>query len=308
MWDWQRARVRLAGPAVAGLTAAVLLAGACQDQDSDRALVVGSLLPRTGYNANADWVMAAQLAADEIDQALDWAPYPDGLRIRWMSRNSASRPDLVRQYTRELVAAGAKIVTGEGSLSVLGNAENYTSDDPLETAMICASCTSPDINNSLARHDDPLVEQGLRDPEGWLFRTAPTATRQGAIAARKMASFGDRGDTNNDGFVKVVLLCTTDSECIGAQDEAAVAVRRKAALDTLTEQSAQPGVFQRLFESGPAKRHHRLRGRMLRQPGLSFRPHHRDLRGRAGHLRVPADRAIHPRRKPGVGQLARAGF
>jgi ABC-type branched-subunit amino acid transport system substrate-binding protein len=244
MWDWRDARVRQAGPAVAGLTAAVLLAGAaCQEEDDDRVLVVGSLLPRTGYNANADWVMAAQLAADEIDQALDWAPYPDGLRIRWISRNSASRPDLVRRYTRELIAGGAKILTGEGSLSVLGNAENYASDDPLATAMICASCTSPDINNRQARHDDPQIEQGLRDPDGWLFRTAPTATRQGAIAARKMATFGDRGDTNNDGFVKVVLLCTTDSDCIGAQDATAVAARRKAALDTLTEQLPNPGCF-----------------------------------------------------------------
>jgi hypothetical protein len=243
VWVWRQNGRMIAGVALVGLTAPVLLGGACQGQDAHKVLIVGSLLPRTGYNANADWTMAAQLAADEINEALDRAPDSGDLRIRWMSRNSASRPALVRHYTRELVAAGAKILTGEGSLSVLGNAENYSTGDALGTAMICASCSSPDINLTSARHDDPLIQQGLRDPDGWLFRTAPTTTGQGAIAARKMASFGDRGDTNRDGFVKVVLLCTTDSDCIGAQNAAAVAARRKAALDTLTEHLPNAGCF-----------------------------------------------------------------
>jgi ABC-type branched-subunit amino acid transport system substrate-binding protein len=240
LWG-QVGRIQRGRVAVVAMTAGVLLAGACQGEDTHAVLVVGSLLPRTGGNANADWAMAAQLAADEVNQALDQVSDPQRWRIRWLSRNSASRPALVRHYSRELVAAGAKILTGEGSLSALGNAENYVAADPLGTAMICASCSSPDINLRSAKHDDPLIEQGYRDPEGWLFRTAPSTARQGTIAARKMATFGDRGDTNKDGFVKVVLLCTTDSDCIGAQNAAAVAMRRKASLDILTESLPNPG-------------------------------------------------------------------
>src|SRR5687768_5017484 len=123
------------------------LIGACGSDDGPKnELLIGALVPRTGSNANADWIVAEQLAVDELNQALGMAANPKNLAIRWESRDTASTPALMRQYSRELVGLGAKILTAEASASAHANAENYAAAAPLQTALICASCTSGDIN------------------------------------------------------------------------------------------------------------------------------------------------------------------
>ncbi len=230
----------------------LLLLSACGQDAPKNQLTIGSLVPRSGNNANADWITVAQLAVDEMNDALLALGNPKQIAINWESRDSASSPALMRKYARELVDLGAKILTAEDSASAHGNAENY-GPEPLQTAIVCASCTSPDINRPDYRNADPLVEAAFRDPGNWLFRTAGSLQNHDAILTRKMAAYGDRGDTNGDGFVKVVVICTTDTDCISTQSPADVAKSRRSALDVLTANLPNPGCNTACAGLSPAR-------------------------------------------------------
>lgn len=200
------------------LVAAVLALDGCGSQDDHTAIVIGSLVPRTGPIANADWVTAIELGHDHMAQGLAMASHARGLHVGLVTRDSASNVDLSRQYAHELVALGAKALTAESSDSGKGaNQANYDAT-PINTPILCFVCTNSNLNNRSYTDPDPLAQAALRDEANWLFRTAATTVNHTELTVKSILALPGGGDVNGDGTVKIVLVSSTDSSSLASTE------------------------------------------------------------------------------------------
>ena len=207
-----------------GLSVATLAVPACgSDTPSTPAtdMVVGAMLPRTGPNANTDWVSAVELAVLDMNTALGMAKSqmakPINFKINELDTASVEQTAFDAMQT--FLTAGAKIVVTEASNAAIGgNKANYTATaDDGRLALVSFTATSATLNKPAAVDADPTRQAALRDADNWFFRTCQISDALSAIRLRSVfsrsatAETGGNGDVNNDDRVRVVWIGTSDT-------------------------------------------------------------------------------------------------
>lgn len=179
---------------------------------------IGAMLPRTGPNANSDWISAVELAVADMTAAVQMAgkdmiqPLTFILDEQDTASDETKSHDAMMTYSSEK----ARIVITEASNAAIGsNKWNYeqliadpTSDAPM--ALISFTATSASLHPATPSTDAvPARAAALNDASHYFYRTAPVSNNLSAIRLNQI--FTTYGDKNNDGLVKVVWIGTTDT-------------------------------------------------------------------------------------------------
>jgi hypothetical protein len=208
-----------------GLSLATLAVPACGSDSTPSTpatdMVVGAMLPRTGPNANTDWVSAVELAVLDMNTALSMAKSkmvkPINFKINELDTASVEQTAFDAMGT--FLTAGAKIVVTEASNAAIGgNKANYaaTGDDG-RLPLISFTATSATLNKADAVDAEPTRQAALQDLDNWFFRTCQISDALSAIRLRSVFSAsatsdsGGNGDVNGDGRVRVVWIGTSDT-------------------------------------------------------------------------------------------------
>jgi hypothetical protein len=176
---------------------------------------IGAMLPRTGPNANSDWVSAVELAVADMTVAMSKAkmiaqPLTFTLDEQDTASDETKSHDAMMTYSNE----GARAVITEASNAAIGgNKWNYEqlladAQSPLPMALISFTATSAALH---AASTDPIPARaaGLTDVSHWFYRTCPVSNNLSTIRLNQI--FTGYGDINGDGKVKVVWIGTTDT-------------------------------------------------------------------------------------------------
>jgi hypothetical protein len=199
--------------------------GGCGDSTSKPTtpainVTVGAMLPRTGPNANSDWVSAVELAHDDIASAVKASKMlKQPVTFTVEEKDTASDETMAHDAMMAYSADGAKIVITEASNAAIGSnkwnyeqIDNATGVSPLP--VISFTATSASLNNPTATDMTPARQDALRDPANWFYRTCPVSNNLSQIRLNEIFGGlvpGTNGDVNNDGFVKVVWIGSLDT-------------------------------------------------------------------------------------------------
>jgi hypothetical protein len=182
-------------------------------------LVAGAMLPRTGPNANSDWVSAVELAVLDMNAAVQQAKMPKPVSFRIEERDTASVEQTAHDVMAEYITLGAKVVVTEASNASIGaNKANYDTTATTKLPLVSFTSTSSSLNNPNATDADPVRALALQDPENWFFRTCQISDATAAIRLRTVFGRGTNldGDVNGDGVVKVVWIGTMDTSTMSS--------------------------------------------------------------------------------------------
>jgi hypothetical protein len=167
---------------------------------------IGAMLPRTGPNANSDWISAVELAVADMTAAVQMA----GVKMKQPLTFTLDEQDTASDETKShdamitYSAEGARIVITEASNAAIGgNKWNYeqiladaTSDAPM--ALISFTATSASLHPATASTDPiPARAAALNDGSHYFYRTCPVSNNLSAIRLNQI--FTTYGDVNGDG-------------------------------------------------------------------------------------------------------------
>ena len=89
-------------------------------------MVAGAMLPRTGPNANSDWISAVELAVLDVNNAAKAANMKQPLHFSIEERDTASNETMANAAMTEYFGLHAKVVITEASNAAIGsNTYNY---------------------------------------------------------------------------------------------------------------------------------------------------------------------------------------
>ncbi len=177
-------------------------------------VTIGAMLPRTGPNANSDWVSAVELAVADMTTAMSKSKITQPISFTVDEKDVASDETMSHDAMMAYSAESAKIVITEASNAAIGsNKWNYEQliADPNSTApmpLISFTATSASLH---AASTDPVPARAaaLTDASHWFYRTCPVSNNLSAIRLNQI--FTTYGDQNHDGKVKVVWIGTSDT-------------------------------------------------------------------------------------------------
>jgi hypothetical protein len=185
-------------------------------------MTVGAMLPRTGPNANSDWVSAVELALNDMNAAVKKAKMAKPLNFKIDEQDTASNEAMALAAMGTYQAEGAKIAVTEASNAAIGsNKWNYDparTDDSTKMPVISFTATSATLNKVDAIDADPTRAAALQDMSNWFFRTCPISDAVSAIRLAQVFSRGPtmNGDVNGDGKVKVVWIGSSDTSTVAS--------------------------------------------------------------------------------------------
>jgi hypothetical protein len=203
--------------------------GGCGDSSSKPTtpainVTVGAMLPRTGPNANSDWVSAVELAVSDVTAAVK-ASKTIMQPVTFTVEEKDTASDEAMSYTAmgAYSTDGAKIVITEASNAAIGsNKWNYDQIDlaaagtaaPSPLPLISFTATSASLNNATATDMTPVRQEALRDANNWFYRTCPVSNNLSQIRLNEIFGGlfpGTNGDVNGVGKVKVVWIGSLDT-------------------------------------------------------------------------------------------------
>jgi hypothetical protein len=176
-------------------------------------ITLGAMLPRTGPNANDDWITAVNLAVTHMNAAMLASSSARPIKFTLNQLDTASNQAMGLAAMSTFVTAGAPIVISESTGAATGgNMYNYTTGNT-PVPVIAFSATSGDLNNPTKTDTDPVKQAALQDAGNWFFRTCPVSSNLSNIRYGLIFSKGPsaNGDINGDGSVKITWVGTADS-------------------------------------------------------------------------------------------------
>ncbi len=189
-------------------------------------VTVGAMLPRTGPNANSDWVSAVELAVLDMTNAMKMAKsIAQPITFSVQERDTASDETKAHDAMAEYATLNAKIVITEASNAAIGgNKYNYEQIDAagaagLQMPLVSFTATSASINNINTKDAVPARQEALQDTANWFYRTCPVSNNLSAIRLNEIFGGlvpGTNGDINGDGLVKVVWIGTNDTSTVAS--------------------------------------------------------------------------------------------
>jgi hypothetical protein len=204
------------GAALSLLTPAIF-AGCGNDNTPENVVpavdvTIGAMLPRTGPNANSDWVSAVELAFSDMNAAIKKAKMAQPINFKIHELDTASNEVMAFAAMGTYQADGAKVVITEASNAAIGaNKWNYTADNAgKEMPVISFTATSSSLNKATQVDADATRQAALRDDLNWFFRTCPNSDALSALRLAKVFG-GNNGDVNGDGTTKIVWIGSSDT-------------------------------------------------------------------------------------------------
>ncbi len=216
--------------------------GACGGggEHPQRSITIGTLIDRSGSNFTPSWGHATDLAIADMNEALKRASYRD-LQFVSVSADNQSMATVAADKAKDLVRnKGARALITDTSLADLAvNALNYAANpaDRLNVPVMCFVCTSSAVNNASAPDsNDPIADQGKRDPGHWNWRTAMLTSLQAPVLVQIFLGRGNNGDTNGDGKFKASIYATNESFGLTLSNAIRDAIRKQHGEGALIEQ------------------------------------------------------------------------
>jgi hypothetical protein len=169
---------------------------------------IGAVVDQTGGSTSPLYRAAVELAASEMNAALDRS----GSRVKFevIFGDSKSNPafaqsEALRLINQEQVKA---LVTDSSGVTVAVNRLNYDPATPAKqkVPITCFQCSSSFINDANVVESDPLTQAAERDIENWLFRLFYVAKYEAAVLLQIALSKTDSGKGNGDGNFKIGIL------------------------------------------------------------------------------------------------------
>ena len=201
--------------------------GGCGDSSSKPTtppinVTIGAMLPRTGPNANSDWVSAVELAVTDINNAVKAAKMAQPITFTVEEKDVASDETMAFNAMGAYSTDGAKIVITEASNAAIGsNKWNYTQIDNAAAGMTASapmpviSFTATSASLHAASMDPvPARKEALEDAAHWFYRTCPVSNNLSTIRLNEIFGGlvpGTNGDVNGDGKIKVVWIGSLDT-------------------------------------------------------------------------------------------------
>ena len=188
-------------------------------------MIAGAMLPRTGPNANLDWVSAVELAMLDINAGIKKAKMAKPVNFHIDEQDTASNEATANTTMGIYSGEGAKIVVTEASAAAIGsNKWNYNMDNVTagtQMPVVSFTATSATLNKVDATDPDPVRAAALQDMSNWFFRTCQISDLLAPVRIGQMFSQGPNnlpgnGDVNGDGKVKVVWIGTTDTSTMAS--------------------------------------------------------------------------------------------
>jgi hypothetical protein len=182
-------------------------------------VVVGAMLPRTGPNANSDWISAVELALKDVNSAITKAKMAKPIHFTLNELDTASNEAMAFAAMQTYSTAGAKVVLTEASNAAIGaNKWNYTDANVTagtQLPVISFTATSGSLNKMApATETDPARAGALTDANNWFFRTCPASDALSALRLSQV--FGEGADVNGDGKIKVVWIGSSDTSTVAS--------------------------------------------------------------------------------------------
>ncbi len=181
-------------------------------------VTIGAMLPRTGPNANSDWVTAVELAVADMTTAMSKSKITQPITFTVDEKDVASDETMAHDAMMAYSGETARIVITEASNAAIGsNKWNYEQllADPTTTLpipVISFTATSASLH---AASTDPVPARaaGLTDASHWFYRTCPISNNLSAIRLNEIFGGlgGNHGDLDGNGTVKVVWIGSTDT-------------------------------------------------------------------------------------------------
>ena len=176
-------------------------------------ITLGAMLPRTGPNANDDWISAVTLAVNQMNAAMLASTSTRPIKFVLNQVDTASNQAMGLAAMTTFATAGAPVVVSESTGAATGgNMYNYTTGNT-PIPVIAFSATSSDLNNATKTDTDPIKQAALQDAGNWFFRTCPISSSLSNIRYGLIFSKGPNmnGDINGDGTVKITWVGTNDT-------------------------------------------------------------------------------------------------
>ena len=183
-------------------------------------MVAGAMLPRTGPNANLDWVSAVELALFDINNGIAKAKMAKPVHFHIDEQDTASNEATANTTMGIYSGEGAKIVVTEASGAAIGsNKWNYSPDNMAagtQIPVVSFTATSATLNKVDATDPDATRQAALQDMSNWFFRTCQISDLLAPVRLAQWFTQGPNGtagngDVNGDGQVKVVWIGTNDT-------------------------------------------------------------------------------------------------
>jgi hypothetical protein len=138
-------------------------------------ITIGGMLPRTGPNANDDWISAVNLAVTHMNAAMLASNSTRPIKFKLSMVDTASNQAMGLSSMTTFATAGAPVVISESSGAATGgNMYNYTTGNT-PIPVIAFSATSGDLNNATKTDTDPIKQAALQDAGNWFCPTSATA-------------------------------------------------------------------------------------------------------------------------------------
>ncbi len=193
-----------------------------------RTVVLGQAIDRTGSIATPSWSDSIRLAVGTANQALKQAGHTN-LRFEVAEANSGNVPAMARDGAIQLVNKdGAKAIITDSSqddIGIVSLAYDGDAAHELSVPVVCMACTSPAIDDPGAIDPDAVKQAALRNSRGWNFRTTLSDAYQARVLAHLLTSGPARGDSNDDGHLKLGIYASDDPYGHGFSQSLAADVR-----------------------------------------------------------------------------------
>jgi hypothetical protein len=188
----------------------------CGEENSGgptKTLAIGTLIDRSGSNANPTWVSSADLAFKDMNAALKKTGHRN-LQFEQAVGDSKSNAMVATTNAIELVKnRKALLLIGDNSLvDVAVNGLNYATDESkrLNVPVVCFACTSAAINNPTATDPNPELQAGKQDAMGWNYRVSMITALQAPVMVQLHMARANNGDVNGDGVFKIATYATSE--------------------------------------------------------------------------------------------------
>lgn len=192
-------------------------------------LKLGALVDQTGVSTSPHFTYAVQLAAKQMNQAVDDLIIGGNFEFEPVFGDTQSTPATARTLAIKLINEDKVLglVSDNSGDSLQASRLNYdtTGTTIRQVPITCFQCSSAFFNDPAYVDADPLNQLGFRDPNNWLFRVFYNAKYEALVMLRIAMQQGAGGDTNGDGVFKIGIYAD------GGHTSSAVAA--VAALPTL---------------------------------------------------------------------------
>jgi ABC-type branched-subunit amino acid transport system substrate-binding protein len=153
---------------------------------SETVIRLGALIDQTGSSTTPLFRSAVELAAAQMNEALDRAASP--LRFQFVFADTRSDPALTRVEALKLINQDGvtALVTDSSGDTVAANRLNYdtAAGASHKAAITCFQCSSSFIHDPNVTESDPAVQAAERDPDRWTFRVFYNARYEAAVILR----------------------------------------------------------------------------------------------------------------------------